>query len=126
MITIPFTLSGFVIITLSQTIQGEVPLMRVFFCFAFKLQATGILCFLSWFIYATETDTKVLYKRTNLDPDLFCECRGELPGSRETGNLVDGFVGCRYWDTPCLIHTVLSVRCSGVRKFRGIVDVVTA
>lgn len=69
--------------------------MRMFFCFAFKLRATGILCFLSWFIYGTETDTEVLYKRTNLDPDLFCACR-ELPGSRETGNLVDGFVGCRY------------------------------
>ena len=73
MITILFTLSGFVIITLSQTIQGEVPFMRMFVCFVFKLRATGILCFLSWFIYAIET---VLYKRTNLDPDLFCACRG--------------------------------------------------
>ena len=33
-------------------------------------------------------------------------------GSRETGNLVDGFEGRRYWDTLCLIHTVLSARCS--------------
>ena len=45
--------------------------------------------------------------------------------SRETGNLVDGFEGCRYWDTLCRIHSILSARCSSrVRMFRGIVDVV--